>query len=38
MPGPVRNVLGREVDLISAYRKAMGDSPHCQFAGDHKSG
>ena len=34
MPGPVRNVLGREVDLIAAYRKVMGDSPHCQFAGD----
>ena len=37
MPGPVRNVLGREIDLIAAYRKVMGDSPHCQFAGDHLS-
>jgi hypothetical protein len=34
MPGAVRNVLGREVDLIAAYRKMMGDSPRCQFAGD----
>lgn len=28
-----RERLGREVDLITAYRRDMGESPSCQFAG-----
>lgn len=29
-----RDLLGQEVDLIAAYRKIIGSSPLCQFAGD----
>jgi hypothetical protein len=29
-----RRLLGEEVDLIAAYRKAIGSSPRCQFAGE----
>jgi hypothetical protein len=28
-----RERLGLEVDLIAAYRRVMGESPTCQFAG-----
>jgi hypothetical protein len=28
-----RERLGREVDLIAAYRRVAGESPACQFAG-----
>jgi hypothetical protein len=28
-----RERLGREVDLIAAYRQVMHESPSCQFAG-----
>lgn len=29
-----RDLLGEEVDLIAAYRRTMGSSPRCQFAGE----
>jgi hypothetical protein len=33
-----RDLMGEEVDLIAAYRKTMGSSPRCQFAGEHLVG
>jgi hypothetical protein len=29
-----RDLLGEEVDLIVAYREAVGSSQRCQFAGE----
>jgi len=33
-----RDLLGEEVDLIAAYRKVIGSSPRCQFAGERLAG
>lgn len=33
-PVEKRDLMGEEVDLIAAYRRTMGPSPRCQFAGE----